>query len=104
MLDSTGLQFTMGVGELPDDTFRVYEFDIAEALSEVFTLNLTAFSRASHGTEGHTEPGTKWWSGQPCGVLASGGTAGYASLLLMDALDSGLGFVQHLSLINSAGS
>jgi len=48
MLGSKGLQFIMGVGELPDDTFSVYEFDIAEALSEVFTLNLTAFSRASH--------------------------------------------------------
>jgi len=48
MLGSTGLQFTMSVGELPDDIFSVYEFGIAEALSEVFTLNLTAFSRASH--------------------------------------------------------
>ena len=48
MLDSTGLQFTMGVGDLPNDTFSVYEFDIVEALSNVFTLNLTAFSRASH--------------------------------------------------------
>ncbi|RBW48981.1 type VI secretion system Vgr family protein [Marinobacter sp. F3R11] len=48
MLDSTGLQFTVVVGELPDDTFSVYEFDIAETLSEVFTLTLTAFSKASH--------------------------------------------------------
>ena len=48
MLNSTVLQFTMGVGHLPDDTFSVYEFDVAEALSDVFTLNLTAFSKASH--------------------------------------------------------
>jgi type VI secretion system secreted protein VgrG len=48
MLGSTGLQFTISVGELPDDTFSVYEFDITEALSEVFTLDLTAFSKASH--------------------------------------------------------
>ena len=47
MLDSTGLQFTVGVGDLPDDTFRVYEFEVVEALSDVFTLNLTAFSKAS---------------------------------------------------------
>src|SRR5690554_4455111 len=48
MLGSTGLQFTISVGELPDDTFSVYEFDITEALSEVFALDLTAFSKASH--------------------------------------------------------
>ena len=48
MLGSTGLQFTMAVGELPADIFHVYEFDISEALSEVFTLQLTAFSSISH--------------------------------------------------------
>lgn len=41
-----GLQFTVRIGELPEDTFAVYEFDLNEALSEVFTLNLGVFSPA----------------------------------------------------------
>lgn len=44
MTGNNGLQFTVRVGALPDDAFSVYRFNMREALSEVFQLNLTLYS------------------------------------------------------------
>ncbi|MGL4930566.1 MAG: type VI secretion system tip protein VgrG [Plesiomonas sp.] len=44
MAESTGLQFTVKVGILPDSTFAVATFDLDETLSEPFTLSLALAS------------------------------------------------------------
>ncbi len=40
MADSTGLQFTVKVGALPESTFVVAEFALDEALNRPFNLRL----------------------------------------------------------------
>lgn len=40
----SGLQFTARIGSLPDDIFAVYEFQISEALSDIYELALTLYS------------------------------------------------------------
>ncbi|HDX8359748.1 TPA: hypothetical protein RQN15_003530, partial [Aeromonas hydrophila] len=40
MADSTGLQFTVKVGALPESTFVVAEFALEEALNRPFNLRL----------------------------------------------------------------
>ncbi|HBL01099.1 MAG TPA: type VI secretion system tip protein VgrG, partial [Aeromonas salmonicida] len=40
MTDRTGLQFTVKVGALPESTFVVAEFALAEALNSPFQLRL----------------------------------------------------------------
>lgn len=47
MQSGNGLQFTVLVGEQPIDVFSVYEFEAREALSDVFSLTITAFSHRS---------------------------------------------------------
>ncbi len=44
MPSSTVMKFTLKIGALPPDTFRVHEFDLNEALSECFLLRVTASS------------------------------------------------------------
>ena len=44
MASSTGLQFTVTVGALPDTTFAVAEFTLHEALNSPFELNLALAS------------------------------------------------------------
>ncbi|MGY3925740.1 type VI secretion system Vgr family protein [Aeromonas simiae] len=47
MANSTGLQFTVKVGSLPDTTFAVAAFDLEEGLNTPFTLTLELASQQS---------------------------------------------------------
>ncbi|UJR64187.1 type VI secretion system tip protein TssI/VgrG [Dickeya zeae] len=44
MANSTGLQFTVKVGALPDTTFAVVDFELSEALNQPFALSLNLAS------------------------------------------------------------
>ncbi|WP_263065076.1 type VI secretion system Vgr family protein [Dickeya dadantii] len=44
MANSTGLQFTVKVGALPDTTFAVVDFELSEALNQPFELSLSLAS------------------------------------------------------------
>ncbi|MBP2837310.1 type VI secretion system tip protein VgrG [Dickeya parazeae] len=44
MANSTGLQFTVKVGALPDTTFAVVDFELSEALNQPFALSLSLAS------------------------------------------------------------
>ena len=44
MPQTTGLQFTVRLGQLPDDTFAVVDFELNEGLSRTFTLDLNLAS------------------------------------------------------------
>ena len=42
-----GLQFSLTIGEQPVDLFKVFDFEVREALSEIFSLTISAFSQQS---------------------------------------------------------
>ncbi|ATO32631.1 type VI secretion system tip protein VgrG [Dickeya dianthicola] len=44
MANSTGLQFTVKIGALPDTTFAVVDFELSEALNQPFALSLSLAS------------------------------------------------------------
>nr|MCA7009745.1 type VI secretion system tip protein VgrG [Dickeya chrysanthemi] len=44
MANSTGLQFTVKVGALPETTFAVVDFELSEALNQPFALSLNLAS------------------------------------------------------------
>ncbi|MDY0972986.1 type VI secretion system tip protein VgrG [Siccibacter turicensis] len=62
MANSTGLQFTVTVGELPASTFAVVEFELTEALNQPFILNISLAS---------PQPGIDFGAvlDQPCELL-----------------------------------
>ncbi|WOA52098.1 type VI secretion system Vgr family protein [Dickeya solani] len=62
MANSTGLQFTVKVGALPDTTFAVVDFELSEALNQPFALSLNLAS---------TLPGIDFGTvlDQPCELL-----------------------------------
>ncbi|MGK4328728.1 type VI secretion system tip protein TssI/VgrG [Lonsdalea quercina] len=62
MANSTGLQFTVKVGALPDTTFAVVDFELSEALNQPFALSLNLAS---------SQPGIDFGAvlDQPCELL-----------------------------------
>ncbi|MCZ0793205.1 type VI secretion system tip protein VgrG [Dickeya solani] len=62
MANSTGLQFTVKVGALPDTTFAVVDFELGEALNQPFALSLNLAS---------SQPGIDFGAvlDQPCELL-----------------------------------
>ncbi|WP_368678960.1 type VI secretion system tip protein TssI/VgrG [Dickeya oryzae] len=62
MANSTGLQFTVKVGALPDTTFTVVDFELSEALNQPFALSLNLAS---------SQPGIDFGAvlDQPCELL-----------------------------------
>ncbi|GAB7259837.1 type VI secretion system Vgr family protein [Dickeya ananatis] len=62
MANSTGLQFTVKVGALPDTTFAVVDFELSEALNQPFALSLNLAS---------SQPGIDFGTvlDQPCELL-----------------------------------
>ncbi|QIZ46784.1 type VI secretion system tip protein VgrG [Dickeya zeae] len=62
MANSTGLQFTVKVGALPDTTFAVVDFELSEALNQPFVLSLNLAS---------SQPGIDFGAvlDQPCELL-----------------------------------
>ncbi|MZJ00147.1 type VI secretion system tip protein TssI/VgrG [Dickeya solani] len=62
MANSTGLQFTVKVGALPDTTFAVVDFELGEALNQPFVLSLNLAS---------SQPGIDFGAvlDQPCELL-----------------------------------
>ncbi|UJR53931.1 type VI secretion system tip protein TssI/VgrG [Dickeya zeae] len=62
MANSTGLQFTVKVGALPDTTFAVVDFELSEALNQPFALSLSLAS---------SQPGIDFGAvlDQPCELL-----------------------------------
>ncbi|UCZ75714.1 type VI secretion system tip protein VgrG [Dickeya zeae] len=62
MANSTGLQFTVEVGALPDTTFAVVDFELSEALNQPFALSLNLAS---------SQPGIDFGAvlDQPCELL-----------------------------------
>lgn len=62
MANSTGLQFTVTVGELPASTFAVVEFELTEALNQPFILSISLAS---------PQPGIDFGAvlDQPCELL-----------------------------------
>ncbi|WP_107768261.1 type VI secretion system Vgr family protein [Dickeya dadantii] len=62
MANSTGLQFTVKVGALPETTFAVVDFELSEALNQPFALSLSLAS---------SQPGIDFGAvlDQPCELL-----------------------------------
>ncbi|UAY97060.1 type VI secretion system tip protein TssI/VgrG [Dickeya dadantii] len=62
MANSTGLQFTVKVGALPDTTFAVVDFELSEALNQPFALSLNLAS---------SQPGIDFGAvlDQPCELM-----------------------------------
>ncbi|NAT79098.1 type VI secretion system tip protein VgrG [Dickeya dadantii] len=62
MANSTGLQFTVKVGALPETTFAVVDFELSEALNQPFALSLNLAS---------SQPGIDFGAvlDQPCELL-----------------------------------
>ncbi|QYM90468.1 type VI secretion system Vgr family protein [Dickeya zeae] len=62
MANSTGLQFTVKVGALPETTFAVVDFELSEALNQPFVLSLNLAS---------SQPGIDFGAvlDQPCELL-----------------------------------